>query len=189
MESIIMKILCTGNPSHNTIASAIHRLFPDAEFASRTTGYDLRFWNVGSEDYFRKCIKNYDVFINSSYICSGGQLALLEATHAEWAAAGIYGHIINIGSSAEWEGINTEFGTYSIQKRGLRDRSLQLNGKKYIKTSHIIAGGLNDNLPGHESWLSLDDVATTISWILQNKAQIPLLQIQAQQIQSKQLFL
>jgi hypothetical protein len=55
--------------------------------------------------------------------------------------------------------VNSVYGSYSIQKRALRDRSLQLNNKHGIKTSHIIAGGLNDGKPGHESWLALDSVA------------------------------
>ena len=49
-------ILCTGNPAHTTVASAVQRKFPNAEFASRATGYDLRFWNHGSEDFFRNSI-------------------------------------------------------------------------------------------------------------------------------------
>jgi hypothetical protein len=177
-------ILCTGNPIHATVASAIQRTFPKAEFASRATGYDLRFWDPGSEELFRNKIKNYNVFINSSFICGGGQLALLETTFQEWSNSGIRGHIINIGSTAEWLGIDDSrvnddtYGIYSIQKRALRDRSLQLNNKHGIKTSHIIAGGLNDGKPEHATWLNLDLVADTVAWILSNPADIPLLAIQ-----------
>jgi hypothetical protein len=177
-----MKILCSGNPDHSTVASGIKRRFPATEFASRTTGYDLRFWDPGSETHFRTNIINYDVFINSSFICGGGQLQLLEATFEEWSKKNISGHIVNIGSVSEWLGIDVNdniFGRYSIQKRALRDRSLQLNNKNNIRTTHIIAGGLNDGLPGHENWLNLDHLASTIHWILHNPCQIPLLQIQA----------
>jgi hypothetical protein len=177
-------ILCSGNPDHTTVASAVKRKFPDAEFASRATGYDLRFWDPGSEDFFRSQIKNYNVFINSSFICGGGQMALLDATWQEWSRCGIKGHIINIGSSAEFIGVtdlaadDQIYGIYSIQKRALRDRSLQLNNKKGIKTSHIIAGGLDDGTPEHANWLNLDLLADTIAWILENPADIPLLAIQ-----------
>jgi len=177
-------ILCTGNPEHITVASAVRRRFLDAKFASRATGFDLRFWTPGSEDFFRKEITNYNVFINSSFICGGGQLALLETTWDEWTKNNIRGHIINIGSSAEWMGVtgipsDSIYGTYSIQKRALRDRSLQLNNKKGIKTSHIIAGGLNDGKPEHATWLSLDSLANTINWIINHEENIPLLEIQA----------
>lgn len=178
MVQITMKILCTGNPSDYTVASAVQRQFDNVDFASRATGFDLRFWDVGSEDHFRNAIKNYNVLINSSFICSGGQLALLECTHEVWSKNNIKGHIINIGSTAEWFGIDSMFETYSIQKRALRDRSLQLNTKNNIKTSHIIAGGLNDGKAGHENWLPLDSVAEAIKWILNHPFSIPLLQIQ-----------
>jgi hypothetical protein len=177
-------MLCTGNPNHITVASAINRKFPSTKFASRATGFDLRFWTPGSEDFFRKEINNYNIFINSSFICGGGQLALLETTWDEWSKNNIQGHIINIGSTAEWMGVSnipvdSVYGIYSIQKRSLRDRSLQLNNKKGIKTSHIIAGGLNDGKPEHSAWLSLDSLANTIDWIIHHPENIPLLEIQA----------
>ena len=180
-----MNMLCTGNPAHATVASSIKRKFPSADFASRTTGYDLRFWDPDSEDFFRNRIKNYNIFINSSFICGGGQLALLETTFQEWSAIGIKGHIINIGSSSEYLGVTDPqvkdqiYGIYSIQKRALRDRSLQLNNQKGIKTSHITAGGLDDGKPEHAGWLNLDLLADTIAWILKNPADIPLLSIQS----------
>lgn len=170
-------ILCTGNPTHATVASAVHAVFPTADFASRATGYDLRFWTPGSEDYFCEQVKNYSVFINSSFICGGGQLQLLETTHRVWTQHGITGHIINIGSTAEWDGIASSYPEYSIQKRALRDRSLQLDNKQ-IKTTHIIAGGLNDGLAGHEQWLSLDQLAQTIKWVLDNPCRIKLISLE-----------
>lgn len=177
-------ILCTGNPLHPTVASAVDRKFTNVEFASRATGYDLTFWPEGSESYFRSQIVKYNVFINSSFICGGGQLALLETTWDEWSKNNIRGHIINIGSTSEHLGVDDRrvdkiYGPYSIQKRALRDRSLQLNNKNRIKTSHITAGGLNDGKPGNERGLSLDSVADTIHWILANPNSIPLLEIQS----------
>ena len=61
MECIVDMILCTGNPKDPTVASAVKKIFPQAEFASRNTGYDLRFWNPGSEDYFKNQIANYNI--------------------------------------------------------------------------------------------------------------------------------
>jgi hypothetical protein len=174
-----MKILCSGNPNHQTVASAVKKQWNDADFASRTTGYDLRFWDPGSEAYFREQIQKYNVFINSSFICGGGQLALLETTHKVWSDLGIRGHIINIGSTAEWLGINSEYPTYSIQKRALRDRSLQLNLKNQIQSTHIIVGGINDGLPEHSNWLNLGQIANAIAWVLEHTSSIPLLQIEA----------
>lgn len=175
-------ILCTGNPADPTVASAIKKLFPQADFASRSTGYDLRFWDPGSEDHFKQKILNYNIFINSSFICDNGQLALLETAHSVWSQQQIKGHIFNIGSVAEHLGIHVAdnlYARYSIQKRSLRDRSLQLNGKNGIKTTHITAGGLNDGQPEHSDWLDLMHLAETIQWILQHPCEIPLIEIQA----------
>ena len=180
-----MNILCSGNPNHTTVASAVQKRFPNADFASRATGYDLRFWDPGSETHFRKNIIRYNVFINSSFICGGGQLALLEATHEEWTKSRIYGHIINIGSISEYLSVSDTqtkdqvYARYSIQKRALRDRSLQLNGLNNIKTTHIIAGGLNDGIPGHENWLDLMHIAKTIGWVIEHPCLIPLIEIRA----------
>lgn len=173
-----MNILCSGNPGHVTVASAVQKVFPHTHFASRATGYDLRFWDTGSESHFKEQIAKYNVFINSSFICNGCQLALLEATHDIWASNNITGHIVNIGSTAEWLGIDSKFSTYSIQKRSLRDRSLQLNGKSRIKTTHIIVGGINDGVPAHANWLDLEHVANAIKWTLTHPCNIPLLQIE-----------
>ena len=177
-------IICSGNPKDKTVASAISKIYPFAHFASRSTGYDLRFWTPGSEDYFREQLPNYSIFINSSFICGGGQLTLLETTHEVWSKNDIKGHIINIGSSAENIGVNDPkvhqdvYGIYSIQKRSLRDRSLQLNGKNGIKTTHVVAGGLDDGRPENKECLNLDNLAQIIKWIIENPNNIPIIGIE-----------
>ena len=47
-----MKILCTGNPKHQTVASAVQKVVPNADFASRATNYDLRLWDEKSRQHF-----------------------------------------------------------------------------------------------------------------------------------------
>lgn len=177
MERVTVKILCSGNPNHATVASAVKKIWPQAHFASRSTGYDLRFWDAGSEEHFKSQIMAYDVFINSSFVCGGGQLALLETTFERWSNSGIKGHIISIGSSAEFLGRDSVWGAYSIQKRALRDRSLQLHGQKGIKTTHLIAGGLDDGKPQNRRGLDLVCVADTIRWCLAQKFCVPLIYI------------
>jgi NAD(P)-dependent dehydrogenase (short-subunit alcohol dehydrogenase family) len=177
MEQTDIMILCTGNPTHSTVASAVKKVFPAAEFASRATGYDLRLLDSPSESYFRTNIKKYSVFINSSFICYNAQLKLMELAHAEWMQADVKGHIINLGSTAEWSGLNSD---YVRSKQALRGRSLELNeetGVSGIKTTHIIVAGVNDGNAGNEQYLSLLSVANAIEWILKNPDRIPLLQI------------
>jgi 1-acyl-sn-glycerol-3-phosphate acyltransferase len=57
-----MKILITGNPKSG-LASELFKLYPDATFISRESGYDLT-----TREGYRKLgeiVKDYDIFINS----------------------------------------------------------------------------------------------------------------------------
>jgi hypothetical protein len=168
------KILCTGNPNDYTIARAVKQVFPDADFASRATGYDLRMWEHSTEDFFKENIVKYNVLINSAFISGGAQQKILEITSSLWTT----GHIFNIGSSAEYEGQrNSFFPLYSVQKRALRDISLALCTPT-LRTTHMTVGGLNDMKPGHEHGMDPIHVANTIKWILNNQAQFPIIGIE-----------
>lgn len=170
-----MKIICSGNPQHQTIANGIKQVYPLADFASRSTGYDLRFWNPGSEQYFKEHIKKYNVFINASFICTWGQHRLLELTHDIWKANGIKGHIINIGSSAENLGIDSQYKNYTVQKQSLQKLSLMYNNKSNIKSSHIVLGGFDNGDPTHRGWLDVKTIALTIKYVLEHNANIPII--------------
>jgi len=150
------KIVCTGNPNKNTIASAIRDKFPFCDFLHLTNGYDLRLWDDERKQIFTNKIKNYNVFINASYI-----------SHNTWST----GLIINIGSIAEHD---SSFGTYQVEKNALKTRSLQIKGK--VKSSHITIPGLNDSKPGHEDWMPLSHVADIVHSILQSPYHIQLIQ-------------
>jgi len=175
-----MKILCSGNPNHKTIASGVVQIYPDADFASTSTGYDLRFWEHESETHFRQQIVNYDTFINASFLCKWGQHQLLEITHEVWTDHHIQGHIVNIGSSAELTGAidNKGYpGNYSIQKSTLCNLSIYYNRKNKIKCSHIIVGGINDGLSGHENWIEPLEIAKTIQYVLEHKHNVPIISL------------
>jgi len=177
MESIIMNMLCTGNPNHNTVASAVKKYFPEADFASRSTGYDFKL--LKSAELFEKNITDYDVFINSSYIQSGIQLQLMEIAVAKWMEADIKGHIISIGTTAEWTS-DTTYSEYIQTKQQLRRRSLELNdetGITGIKTTYIIVGGINDGNPINENYLKVSRIAHVIEWVLLNPDRIALIQV------------
>jgi len=164
------KILCTGNPADYTIARAVKSVFPDADFASRSTGYDLRMWNPKDEEHFCNQIVNYNVLINSAFVSGGAQQKILELTHQMWKV----GYVFNIGSTAEYEGRHSFNALYSVQKRALRDLSLSLCTKLF-RTTHITVGALNDNRPENADGLDPVHVANTIKWILENKVNVPII--------------
>ena len=172
-----MNILCSGNPDQITIASAVKKSFPTAKFASRSTGYD--FTTTEGNNLFKKTIIDYNVFINSSYIQAGIQLKLLNMTVSKWMEADVKGHIINIGTTAEWAN-NLEYSEYVRSKQELRHRSLELNnetGITGIKTTYIIIGGVNDGKPGNENYLNVSRIAHIIEWVLLNPDRIALIQV------------
>ena len=167
------KILCTGNPNDYTIARAVKQVFPNADFASRATGYDLRMWEHVTEDFFRENIVKYDVLINSAFISNGAQQKILEITNELWTT----GHIFNIGSTAEYEGRKSFLPHYSVQKRALRDMSLSMcNG--HIRTTHMTVGGLNDMKYGNELNMDPIHIANAIKWVLGNEVNIPIIGIE-----------
>jgi hypothetical protein len=168
---IDFKILCTGNPETSVIACAVKQVFPQADFATKSVGYDLRMWDPADEEYFKKQIINYNVLINASFIANGAQQKILEITKDCWSS----GHVFNIGSTAEYEGRNSYLPHYSVQKRALRDMSLSLCSQKF-KTTHITIGRLNDvNTVTH---LDPVHIAKAIEWILKNEVNIPIIGIE-----------
>lgn len=170
-----MRILCTGNPSKPTIARSVSKIFDNVDYACSTTGWDLRMWDAESETHFRNEIKNYDVLINASFICNGGQMKILNTTYEECDSM----HVFNIGSTLEHLGVNNKYDILPIEKRSLRDRSLQLNNyRTNFKTTHITPAGLNDGQPGHENWLNMDYIAESIDWIIRRPYSITHITIQ-----------
>lgn len=174
-------ILCSGNPTHQTVASAVNRLYPNSAFMSRSNGYNFSTWSIQVEELFKRAIVKHTTFINSSYIAPGVQNKLLEAAYQEWMCKDIKGHIINIGTTAEWSDNNLH-KEYILSKQALRARSLELNdltGITGVKTSYIIVGGINDGKPGTEKYLNVSAVAHAIDWIIKNPNRIALLQIES----------
>jgi len=164
------KILCTGNPNDFTVARAVKAVFPSADFASRSTGYDLRMWDPKDEIHFCNQIVNYNVLINSAFISGGAQQKILELTRKMWKA----GHVFNIGSTAEYEGRKSFNPLYSVQKRALRDMSLSMCSKVF-RTTHMTVGGLDDGKPEHGHNMNPIHIANAIKWVLDNSVNIPII--------------
>ena len=197
-----IKILCTGNPSEPTIAKSVKKIFNtinvdniictyktyNVDFASRTYGYDLRMYDKESENHFRHSLKKYNVLINASFIHNGGQMQILNTTYDEWQKGNIKNmHVFNIGSITEYTGRSSKFGMYGIDKRALKERSLQLvymakwKSKEIggsFKSTHLTLGGLNDGKSGNENQLDMTYIAETIDWILRRPFDVPLISVE-----------
>jgi len=168
------RILCTGNPNDaHTIASGIQQIFPNANFASRKTGFDLSFEKENSEQHFRDQLKNYNILINASYIGYGVQQKILKIASETWR----HGHVINIGSTAEYNVENYTNVKYAQDKLSLQKLSLQLFNYRF-RTTHIILGGIKNHDPDRANWLDSKEIATAIKYVLDSTFDIPIIGIQ-----------
>ena len=165
------KILCTGNPKKQTVAYAL-----GCDHASLSSGWD--FTDSLALDRFCENILDYNVFVNSSYIGTGVQLTLMNIAYQEWMRKNIRGHIITIGTTLEY---SSDTSQYAIDKRSLKQRSLELNdqtGITGVKTTYLILGGINNGDPKNSDYVMPDHIASGILWALSQECRIPLLQLE-----------
>jgi len=167
------RILCTGNPKDRGIAQAILKIFPDANFISRTNGFDLFFSAGHTETKFREKIKDYNVFINNAYIGEGCQERLLKIVREEWT----YGSVFNIGTLDEYEKWSWREPEYTEEKRRLRDLGIEMGDEKF-KTTHVIVGGFQALTPGSSQTMDPIHIAESIKWVLEAPFEVPIIGIQ-----------
>jgi hypothetical protein len=168
-----LKIFCTGNPKKQTVA---YSLKDRCDYASKSTGWD--FTTQSTLDRFRTNILDYNAFVNSSYIGLGVQLALMNIAYQMWMQKNIRGHIITIGTTLEY---SSDMSQYAIDKRSLKQRSLELNdqtGITGVKSTYLILGGIANGEPKNSDYVIPDHIASNIFWVLSQDCRIPLLQLE-----------
>jgi NADP-dependent 3-hydroxy acid dehydrogenase YdfG len=169
----MFKILCTGNPSDVGLPQSIQLLYPDAEFLSRTTGYNFLENTNDAELKFRQKLKEFNVFVNYSWIDHGVQQRLLQIVAEEWTR----GHVINIGSINEnCDVLKKTEPEYTDTKLKLRKTSIDLNNE-HLKTTHIVVGAF---WRADTIYKTMDPIyiANTIKWVLEQDFEIPIIGIQ-----------
>lgn len=134
-----MKILVTGNPNYDGLASGIYEVFckSDLEFISRSNG-----WNLFDHETIAEYAKNFDVFINNSYVPNFGQVNILKSVYSKFNN----GHIINISSTVVYWN-NLKQIDYYQEKLELEKLSKKLSSdsvsKGIVKVSCIAFGELD----------------------------------------------
>jgi len=169
----MFKILCTGNPSDVGLPQSIQLLYPDAEFLSRTTGYNFLENTNDAELKFRQKLKEFNVFVNYSWIDHGVQQRLLQIVAEEWTR----GHVINIGSINEnCDVLKKTEPEYTDTKLKLRKTSIDLNNE-HLKTTHIVVGAF---WRADTIYKTMDPIyiANTIKWVLEQDFEIPIIGVQ-----------
>jgi len=159
-------VICTGNPNKNTtIASGVKKIWPDATFLCRSTGWDLE---SCSEFDLAEEFKRHNTFINASNIKPGVQKKLLDICHNNCR----FFDVVNIGSMYELRDERKD--QYTISKIELKNTSLAYNSFRF-QTTHIILGGIQCDQ--HPEWLTPDEIASSIQWTLSQRYKIPIVSI------------
>jgi hypothetical protein len=160
------KVLCTGNPSHRGIGEAVKQWFPDADFVSRSNGYDLT--TPAGLQKLKHILSDYDILINNSYCAPGVQLKILELAHE----VDFVGNIFTIGSMAEFKNLAHIRPDYSLEKQQLRDRSIELLSE-HFKTTHLTVSGFKDRGIHSDDQMDAIEIVKAIQWVMNTPVTIP----------------
>ena len=169
-----MKILVAGNKNFG-LAAELFKLYPDAFFASRTTGFDL----TANDDQKRLAdlVLEYDVFINCSALWKFNQTVLLDAVYKKCTENNHRPYIICIGSTTDRVKKGGAW-LYNAEKKALRDycNTLGINGvwDKGPKITLVSFGSLTNVQSKHPTRKCLDiaQAALYIKWIVEQPKDI-----------------
>lgn len=163
-----MKILIAGNKNKG-LAGSLYKLYPDATFCSRETGFDLTDSKI--QDKFSQLSTEYDVIVICSALWKFQQTVLLDEVYKKNVENNKRPHIITIGSTTD-RVKNAKPWRYNAEKKALRDYSntLALGGvwDRFPKISYISFGTLSNNQEKHpeRKCLDIDQAAQYIKWLI-----------------------
>jgi NADP-dependent 3-hydroxy acid dehydrogenase YdfG len=169
-----MKILVAGNKNFG-LAAELFKLYPDAFFASRTTGFDL----TANDDQKRlaNLALEYDVFINCSALWKFNQTVLLDTVYKKCTENNHRPYIICIGSTTDRVKKGGAW-LYNAEKKALRDycNTLGMNGVwgSAPKITLISFGSLSNVQAKHpdRKCMAIDRAATYIKWLIEQPKDI-----------------
>ena len=169
-----MKILVAGNKNFG-LAAELFKLYPDAFFASRTTGFDL----TANDDQKRLAdlVLEYDVFINCSALWKFNQTVLLDAVYKKCTENNHRPYIICIGSTTDRVKKGGAW-LYNAEKKALRDycNTLGMNGVWGLapKITLISFGSLSNVQSKHpdRKCMDIDRAANYIKWLIEQPTDI-----------------
>ncbi len=164
------KILITGNPADTrTLASGFAKIYPDATFISKSNGWDLSDFTDQNLVRLLEFFKNFNTFINASFI---GPLVQVRLLDVYWQSQK-YADVFNFGSTHEYDGMGDS--EYSQSKIALRNRSLELNTYRF-RTHHIVLGGIQNPFDSNtKTFLEIDTICQIVPWILEQNFNVPLI--------------
>lgn len=184
-----MKIMVAGNKNYG-LAAGIFKLFPDAVFLSRSTGYDLLDESV--QHQVAQSSLEYDVFLSISCLYNFQQLSLVKKVTDKWIENEHNGYMIALGSSADTP-VKGNNKIYPVEKRALRAYLRQLsqicgceqppNFKiTYLSPGNLHTPSMDKRLPGLPK-LDCDYVSEVISWLINQPSNVNISELCLDRIQ------
>ena len=182
-------MLVIGNKQYG-LAESIAKLYPDAEYYSRTTGYNLGKRDV-REHVAEKSLE-YDIVILCSALGDFSQVMLAEAIAKQWFENNHKGYLIAVGSSADTPVKGSKW-IYPVEKRALRAYMRQLSQAvsrdtpPNWKTTYIAPGNMHtprqdEKMPGIPK-LETSYVSQVIKWLIDQPASVNISELCLDRIQ------
>jgi len=181
----LLKILIAGNKDFG-LAKELYKLYPEADFLSRATGYDLT-----SSDGQKRCAERVlgaDVFINCSALWKFNQTVLLDTVYKKCTENNHRPYIICIGSTTDRVKKGGAW-LYNAEKKALRDycNTLGMNGVwgAAPKITLISFGSLSNVQAKHpdRKCMDIDRAANYIKWLVDQPADVCINEISIDPVQ------
>jgi short-subunit dehydrogenase len=167
-------MIISGNKDFG-VAQALHKIYPDAVYCSRATGYDL----CSYDGAFRFATESLDH--NRIIICAAlykfHQTNLLDEVYRMCVKNKHTPHIITVGSTTD-RVKSGKVWRYNAEKKALRDysNSMSIGGvwSNGPKVSYISFGTMSNNQEKHpdRKCLDIDKAASYIKWIFEQPEDI-----------------
>ena len=184
-------MLVIGNKQYG-LAESIAKLYPDAEYYSRTTGY-----NLGKRDV-REHVAEKSLEHNIVILCSAlgdfSQVLLAESIATQWVKNNHNGYLIAIGSSADTPVKGSKW-IYPVEKKALRLYMRQLSQAvsgdtpPNWKTTYLSPGNMHtlrqdEKMPDTPK-LDTDYVTSIIKWLIEQPHNINISELCLDRIQKE----
>lgn len=183
-------MLIAGNKNYG-LGEALYKIFPSAEFVSRTSGHDLT--TSQDQEWFAKESLKHSQIIVCSALHKFNQTVLLEAVYQCSATNNHTPHIICVGSTTDRLSDGKPW-LYNAEKKALRDycNTLSLGGvwKNRAKVTYVSLGTMSNNQHKHldRKCLAIDAGAQYIKWILDQPKNININEISIDPMQDQRWY-
>lgn len=183
-------MIISGNKDYG-LAAAIAELYPDAEFCSRTTGFNLT--DPIDQKKFAERSLEHSVIINCAALWRFEQTNLLDTLYKTCMDNSHAPYIINIGSTTDRIKKATAW-RYNAEKKALKDysNSLGLIGvwSDAPKITYISFGTLSNNQHKHPDRKCLDirHAAEYIKWLIEQPKYVNINEISIDPMQNERWY-